>query len=306
MQLDKFWVIAVVSNPVRYHRRYTLFKEFKYRVERQGVSVFCVELQQGDRPFACTDSQNPRHLQLRTFDELWHKENMINLGMARLPRDFEYVAWIDTDIEFMRPDWVQETVHQLQHYMVVQMFQQAIDLGPRMEVLHTHNGFAWSYCTRQPWKKGYVSWHPGFAWAARREAIDDMGSLIDWGILGSGDRHMACGWIGQVAASYHGCIHSNYKSLCLQWEDRCERELKRDIGFVPGAIYHYWHGKKADRQYQNRWKILVDNQFDPITDIKKDWQGLYQLVVDTPRQQKLRDDIRLYFRARNEDSIDLV
>lgn len=36
--------------------------------------------------------------------------------------------------------------------------------------------------------------------------------------------------------------------------------------------------------------------------LRRDWQGLWQLADDAWR---LRDDIRGYFRARNEDSIDL-
>ena len=61
---------------------------------------------------------------------------------------------------------------------------------------------------------------------------------------------------------------------------------------------HYFHGNKADRKYQDRWKILVDNQFDPLVDIYKDSNGLWQLD-DT--KIKLRDSIRRYFRERNED-----
>ena len=56
----------------------------------------------------------------------------------------------------------------------------------------------------------------------------------------------------------------------------------------------------------DRWKILTENQFNPNTDIKRDWQGLFQLEDHGDmRSIKLRDDIRKYFRARNEDSIDL-
>ncbi len=231
---------------------------------------------------------------------------MINLGLARLPRDFEYVAWIDADVEFLRPDWAEETVHQLQHYMFVQMFQTAVDLGPDRQVLSVHNGFVYSYLMGLPWQNGYTNWHSGFAWAARREAIDAVGSLIDFAILGSADRYMASAMVGRVEVSLQKGLHPNYKALCVQWQEQCERFIQRDVGFVPGSIVHDFHGKKANRQYGTRPKILIGNQFDPITDLKRDNQGLWQLVVQSPRQIKLRDDIRTYFRARNEDSIDLV
>ena len=79
-------------------------------------------------------------------------------------------------------------------------------------------------------------------------------------------------------------------------------KLGKNIGFVKGTIYHYWHGKKADRRYMDRWDILIKNKFNPYTDIHKDWQGLY---IMNPDLMEFQRDIRDYFRARNEDSIDL-
>jgi hypothetical protein len=86
------------------------------------------------------------------------------------------------------------------------------------------------------------------------------------------------------------------------WENRAEKHIRRNVGYVPGLLLHHWHGKKRDRKYADRWKIIIDNDYDPHYDLKEDWQGLWQL---TDRSFKLRDDIRAYFRSRNEDSIDL-
>jgi hypothetical protein len=77
------------------------------------------------------------------------------------------------------------------------------------------------------------------------------------------------------------------------------------VGYIPGTLLHNFHGAKRNRFYLDRWKILTQNAYDPETDIKADWQGLWQLEDTDDRQIKLRDEIRQYFRARNEDSIDL-
>jgi hypothetical protein len=71
---------------------------------------------------------------------------------------------------------------------------------------------------------------------------------------------------------------------------------------VNGTILHYWHGKKADRQYNTRWQYLIKHQYDPLADLYHDSMGLIAL---TPHKPKLRQDIARYFRERNEDSIDL-
>jgi hypothetical protein len=299
---NNLYVITCISNPVRYHSRYALYKDFEKRMKDAGVILYTVEMAFGNRPFSITTADNPHHIQLRSYFELWHKENMLNIGIRRLPIDWEYAAWIDADVAFTRPDWAEETVQQLQHYMIVQMFSNAIDLSPHHEVTKTHTGFVhdWYHNPESVRRGGYATFsHPGFAWAARREAIDYVGGLMTHGILGSGDRHMACAMIGKVEHSYHKDVTQDYKDKCLEWQRRCQKHIKKDLGYVSGTISHYWHGAKGDRKYNDRWKILVENQFKPDRDAYPDSQGLLQ--IDDDRIQ-LRDDIRRYFRSRFEDS----
>ena len=144
--------------------------------------------------------------------------------------------------------------------------------------------------------------HPGYAWAARREALEHLGGIIDWAILGSGDHHMAMALVGDVEKTFPSQMHSRYAKKMLLWQERALKYLRKDIGFVDGTIAHFWHGKKKDRGYISRWDILTKNNFDPDLDLKRDTQGLYVL---TDNNYKLRDGIRAYFRNRSEDSIDL-
>lgn len=305
--LSKMWVILVVSNPVRYISRYDLL----HRVLHQyaGVNILIVETAFGDRDFEVTSSECRTHLQIRTFDELWHKENMINRGieyLSVLDPKWEYVCWIDADVIFQRPDILHETWHELQHHHVVQMFQTAIDLGPHGETFKVHNGFAWNYirgvydnspCSGYGYGK---LGHTGFAWAARREALDFCGGLIDIAILGAGDHHMAMGLIGKMASSVPKEMSESYKQMLLIWEDRCEKYIKRDIGFVHGTLLHLWHGRKRNRFYQERWKILTDHKYCPLRDLRRDTHGVWNLAPD---RIELRDAIRKYFRSRDEDDM---
>lgn len=337
-----FYVISVITNPERFKTRARLFKEFMHRMERYNVKLYVVEGAYGDRDFEVTDANNPCHIQVRTDSEIWHKENLINIGISRLPNNWKYVAWIDGDIDFVRPDWVMETLHELQHTPVVQMFTDALDMGPDHEVLTLFKSFAYCYKNGLPRKAtstpvrdstdptvlvndvvnppnivqaiappsglyglgNQVSpgtyWHPGYAWAATREAINIMGGLIDFAIVGAGDHHMACCLIGEAQRSIPNGLHDNYKQGILAWEKRAAR-LHKNIGYVRNTIYHFWHGKKRNRKYKERWEILTSNNFDPIKDIHRDWQGVLSLH---PSNIELRDEIRNYFQSRNEDSID--
>lgn len=331
-------VIAVVHNPLRFRSRHNLFEEFVRRCREAGVSLHVVEARFGERDSDHTDHGVDWHTVVVQQQELWIKESLLNIGLARLPDHAKYVAWIDGDVEFVRPDWAQETIHQLQHYRVVQMFQTAADLGPTGEILQVFNGFGWSKATGQPQvlvaadaaanidrldasldyyyydsergagSAGVTShpprkfWHPGFAWAMRRETLDHMGALVDWSVLGSADHMMALAWIGKVERSLPSGLHANYLKHALDFQDVCAEHVRGDVGFVPGSIIHFWHGKKRDRRYVPRWDILRRWQYDPDRDIRRDSQGLVQL---TRPGERMRDDLRTYFRTRNEDSIDI-
>jgi len=316
--VSPLYVVTAIFNPPRYYTRYKLYHAFEQMVENAGGILYTIELALRDRAFEVTEPDNPHHIQLRTTSEIWSKELLLNLAIQRLPADWEYVATIDADIEFARPDWVNETLHQLQSYKIVQMFSYATDLNPDFEPLNTQTGFVfdWMHGHKQPtrvntkkqeqghWNYPYGSggaaFHSGYSWAYRRSALADLGGLGDVAILGSGDHHQATALIGKVQESIHGGMHQTFKDYWQEWQNRCDLHIKQNIGYTPGLVLHYFHGPKRNRRYNSRWKILVDEQFNYQLDLKKDVQGLYTL---TDRNVILRDKIRAYFKSRNEDDI---
>lgn len=305
---DVLHVVAVVSNPIRFRSRYRLFREFENRMlETAGVKFYIVEMAYGDRAYECTDSSNGNHLQLRTSQELWLKENMINLGVKRLfPKDWKYMAWVDADVEFQNPYWARETIQQLQHYPVVQPWSHCVDLGPHGEVLQTFESFCSVHRKRIPKQthpsQPYKYAHSGYAWACTRFFWENAGGLMDFPILGSADHHMAFSLIGRVRDTVHGKMGEAFKRKCFEWEANACKVTQGDlIGYVKGMLKHFFHGKKADRKYRERWPILFENDFNPDTDLSYDSSGVLVLTKSKPR---LIADIMDYQRGRSEDSVD--
>lgn len=316
---DPLYVITTVFNATRFRSRWRLYEDFQKHVYEAGAVLITVESAFGERDFAVTQPDDRWDLQLRTQTEIWLKENMINIGATRLPPDAKYIAWVDADTHFARADWANETLHQLQHYNFVQMWSQYQDLTPDHELIGTAHSFADNYLKNgynkptgkasyygYPYgKKGYPG-APGLAWACRREAWDAVGGLLDECVLGAGDWYMAHALIGKLQDVLRPEYHSRYCDIMREWEARAQRLNNSSklgiIGVVPGLALHYWHGPKKARKYGTRDEILIQGDFNPDVDLKKDVQGLYQLTTRSP---KLRDAIRRYFRERNEDSIDL-
>lgn len=312
------YVVTAVSNPERYRSKYALYKDFEKRCIDAGAKLYTVEAAFGDRPHVITNTDTANHIQLRTSSEIWNKENLINIGISRLPNDWKYVAWIDCDITFARPDWVAETIHQLQHFDIVQMYSHVTDLAPDHSpapMYYNRQPASWMYCHIHDKNNplvhnlngyGAISlkyyWHPGFAWAARRSAIDALGGLIDYAIVGGADQIMASALTTTNRFPNWATSKDSSHKWLNEWKARADRYIRGNIGYVPGLILHGWHGRKEHRKYYERRNILRRNNFDPELDLKRDWQGLWQL---TDRNSKLRDDIRGYLRARNEDGIDI-
>jgi hypothetical protein len=313
---DKLYVVTALDNPLRWRSRYWNYQLFERHVECAGGILITVELALGDRPFEITVPHNPYHVQVRSRDEMFRKENLQNIGLGRLPLGAKYVACMDADVTFVRPDWAQETLHLLQHYDAIQMFSSYSDVGSNNEILRVVPSFMYnmfhgfegkgddgSGYYAGAWPTGKWAGAPGLAWAYRKEALDLLGSLMDRCILGGGDAHMAFGlaqrWdIAKLHKEIAHAASDEYLRYIKIWQLNAAN-LRMNIGMMDGSLLHHWHGPKANRGYGTRWKILEDNHFDPYSDLTVSHAG----VLEWPKngKVKLRDDIRAYFRARWED-----
>ena len=129
---EKLYVITPIFNPQRFRSRWKLYKEFeKYVLSYNEAHLVTIECTFGDREAVIIEDQGCNHtvIYVYTKHEIWLKENLINRAIQALPKDAQYVAWVDADVRFARPDWVGETIQKLQHYDVIQMFSKAVNSG---------------------------------------------------------------------------------------------------------------------------------------------------------------------------------
>jgi hypothetical protein len=306
-------VVAVFFNFQRFRNPVVNFHNFLAHMKTHGVTVHVVELVLGENAFQVTDPNNPHHIRLRTDTEFFQKENLINLGVKNLTRlypDWKYMAWVDGDLTFFNENLAVETMYRLQRHPVVQMWTKAVDLGPdkipvqpepgsTKQVVVTSLCQAYSLNADTDVSSYGVYWHPGYAWAMRRSTYEAIGGLYEHAILGAADHHMAWAFIGKPGRGIHGAASDGYKTDARAWCDNAAEVVNGDLGCVSGLIHHSWHGRKGDRKYVERWSILVDNKYDPATDLQKDPNGLLRL---TKRSPKLRDQVREYFAQRNDDA----
>jgi hypothetical protein len=298
---DKLNVIIAISNPCQFARRYILCREFIKRIEEEeeNINLYVVEMIYPNQKFIITNSKNKNHLQLKSQTPIWHKENMINLGVKYLlPKDYKAFAWIDSDIEFENSTWALDTLKILNGCKdVVQIFSHAVDMDREKNTLNIFNSFGYSFTKQKSYTtKGKDYWHPGFAWAITRKAYEKLGGLYDKGILGSGDNIIALSLINKVENILNIDYNKDYKNSILDYQVNAK---KLRLGYVPGVIRHHYHGSKQNRKYTERWQILINHQYSPINHIKYDSKGI--LIPNKKFSEELKDDILNYFKERKED-----
>jgi hypothetical protein len=298
---DALHVIAVMSNPCNFKRRVVLAKEFIARMEfEENVILYVVELAYGNEPYYITQPGNPRHLQLRGDTLLWHKENMINIGVKKLlPPNWKTVAWIDADVEFENPYWAADTLRILNGSRdIVQLYSHCVDMARDMTAMRVFQSFGFQYSKGLKYTMSGVNFfHPGFAWACTRRAFEKLGGMYEHAILGSGDYIMTMALINKAIE----CVNRGETEEYLQHVLEYEQQMKRlRLGYIPGVIRHHYHGSKNNRGYDHRWKILIKYAYNPRIHVTHDKQGL--LVPTKACPEDMLKEIRDYFFSRQEDS----
>jgi hypothetical protein len=298
---SKLHVVTVISNPCLFAKRYILMKEFINRMEQdeKDIILYVVELVYKDQKFLITDKNNKRHLQLQTEVPLWHKENMINLGIQKLlPSSWKAVAWIDADLEFENTNWAMDTLKILNGCKdIVQIFSHCNDMDNNEQTMTVFNSAGFKYVKNHNYSNKFPNfWHPGYAWACTRKAYEKVGGLYQSGILGSGDNNMMFSILQNGPKSINTLSSDGYKNTIIEWQKRC-KGLR--FGYTPGIIHHYFHGSKKNRKYTERWAILLNHNYNPLIHITYDNNGIIIPTKDMSKQ--FIKDIFDYFKERNED-----
>jgi hypothetical protein len=303
---DKLQMILSISNPAGYSSRYSLARSFIKRIEMYDlahVALYVVELVYGNQTFNVTSADNPHHLQVRTAVPLWHKENLLNLGVTRLfPEDWKAMAWIDAEIELESPTWALDTLKILNGSRdVVQLFSHGVDLDQRGRTVKVYTGFGYNFLKGVPYQKtGIDMWHPGYGWACTRQAYEQAGGLFEGNILGGSDQSTAYAVMGMHAElpdTLKIFPSPGYRKAILEWEARFQG-LR--MGYVPGVAKHQYHGSVKNRQYWERRDLLSDVAFDPLQHVQRDNET--GVLVPTARfPSMLKVKILEYFQSRRED-----
>ena len=214
---------------------------------------------------------------------------------------------------FERADWAHEAKEKLKKFNIVQLFSEIVDLHQQQpdvtedsrSASASGEGIASLVGRKQIEAAALLeqvaqarSKCVGFAWAARRQILDNHG-LYDAMIIGGGVRALAASMYGQyetLAKVYQ--LNQARRDHYLKWARPYHLAVDESIGYVDGRLYHLWHGDPKDRKYSERHRWFSSFDFDPDVDLVVGENGAWQWARPRP---DLMEFFANYFVGRAED-----
>ena len=268
---------------VGYKRPRTNFMKVRSMLLKAEIPTFTAECIIGK---TCQLIPNPTLL-VRSDSALFYKERLFNLLEPRIPRQYKKLIFMDSDIIFDDPEWVDKISLALKTYAVIQPFTKVVLTDQNLDTIEEFPS-----CIKLFKDTGKINGHPGFCWAIVRSHFNSIGGFFDKAIIGSGDSMFANSLMKMKVAFTYNFIYADY----LKWRLKISG-LPVSFHYLDMTIYHLYHGDTKARQYTSRHKIPQLNAIQ-IWDqaVYKNKDGMYEL-----RNRAVNNIFLNYFISRKED-----
>jgi hypothetical protein len=249
------------------------------------LPFFTLELVFKDRS---PEIPNAFHVYCDSF--IFHKERMCRVLETKIPSKYKKLLFVDSDVIFLNPDWYTDVSKLLDTHDVVQPFETCYWL----DLTYTNITLSRKTVLFMKEKEWNYNYHPGFAWAFRREWYRKVG-FFDWALSGSGDTLSSAGWMSKQFPKIFKSLPLSLKKV---YSDFTSKPLPRITYYKGGEINHLYHGSKTNRQYVDRHKMIEFNQdIRTLITINKD--GMYEWI-DKAKWNPL---FLGYFQNRIDDDV---
>lgn len=258
----------------------------KQMLDLANIPYFIGEMSINGSPFLFAESSNIFHFQ--SSDNMFYKENIINLMEPLLPPIYDKLCIMDADIIFDNSDWYNLMSTKLNDVNICQPFSRAYWLNISYDdVIQEKDSYL----------KKRIGGHEGFVWGFQRAWFNTY-KFPGGCFIGNGDTIF-------VKAVFEKKI----------WEPANNHELVKYIANLPSIIssdyldmniYHLYHGTINNRQYatkninfNNMLKNLKVTASDELIEYNAD--GIMQW---TPKHSNVFNSfMKEYLINRNDDSI---
>jgi hypothetical protein len=287
-------VLLAYFNPMRYKRSLKNALYVIHTLEKVGIPVFIAEC-----TFNANKPQIPRpDIVLHSKTPMFYKEQLFNALEPIVPQRYTKLIFMDSDLIFEAPDWIDLVSNELEECDLIQPFEEGCWLHPdNISIRASRLSYGFAIAEDEPFTSP-GRYHPGFAWAMRRDFFRAAGGFFDKKFLGGGDMAFAFSLIGEKGIEFAKTWVGN-KGVRPEHIDYIEHMTSLDprVGYIPIEVYHLFHGLRKNRNYWKRYtdvSALVNTPWKGYIILNKD--GLYEFSHPT-----LIHHAKQYFATRDED-----
>jgi hypothetical protein len=276
-----FYAITSYFNAAHTKERLSNYRIFKKNLALPLITVEWAS----DGIFELNQSDADLLIQIKEGDLMWQKERLLNIAIDNLPASSDYVAWLDCDIVFNDPSWHLKARDLLNRYDFIQLFDK-VNYLPKMPasifpiinyetIKYEHEVYSTTKIIEaggnlfggdiNQWGKLKLNLNgnPGMAFASRVSTIKKH-HFYDKNIVGAGDLILIACLFNRIDELFENReLSSAHKSDIKKWASKIWQENYK-VSFLPGQLYHLWHGNLKNRNYATRWKILSSHKYDPL------------------------------------------
>jgi hypothetical protein len=300
---NKLAVISCFFNPSRYLIQSKNCELFRKQFEKAGIDYYIIEL--------CYDgiSDLPSRENIykifvdSKFTVMWQKERLLNILIDKISLNYEYICISDCDIIINKINtWADKVIESFDGYNIVQPYATTSLLknNNKIDKIKMSKGWAFSHKYKQFLSR---SFHPGHMIAFESNFIQKQ-KLYDYNIIGGGDFSFFS--LFSIYDEFKLYVSEDFdKIFSPSLKEWVSKSTRQKINYVDGSIIHLYHGKRRNRRYKLRNKIIARHNFNPVRDVqicKK--SGVFKWSEDViENRPDLINEIKNYFKTRREDDI---
>ena len=251
-------------------------------LEKGNIPYYIIELSYPGQEPAFPVRENIIHVSSNSY--MFHKENLFNLLVSKLPAQYTKVVCMDGDVVLNNPDWINEVSNKLNTCDIVMPYHDAYQVG--FDYNKTEASGLVMLDRRSKYEEGMYK--AGYVIAFNRRFFDQIG-LYEYAIFGGGDRITLCQFVGRpiMVNTFNSTKKQDYIAKI--------KDLNLKFEWLDNDIYHLPHGNGKDRQYLERHFLLSNLNID--TDLVKNSDGVLEFTNPEKYNQITYD----YFKNRKED-----
>lgn len=289
---NKLAIITSFFNPYNHISLKYNYMVFENNMKAHG-DLFPIELSLTNNFFI--EHNNVIRIKGKHNNILFQKEALLNIVLDELPSEYTDVAWVDCDVVFENKYWSHQLYNLLNRYKIVQLFNAAYKLN---ETSTTEGNKMMSIIDHQYGVCGY-------AWASRREVIDEI-KLLDNQIVGGSDYIMAHTFMNQLDKINKSKFYIINNDDTKKWINNASIVVGESIASMNNELYHLYSYENTKLKYSN-YKNVIDilnttnNTFNYYKNSDKIWEtntGLGNAMFKYLYSSKNDDDIidlNIYF-----------